>query len=116
MNNNNNNNNNILGMDPELAKTAARKMDSIKNALKERVEKSDKMLRERVNAAFYGNQSEAMEGFIQKVHAALSDLYKYLDSESTDSSFAIVYHKVIQSYIQSDENVRQSFANTQIEE
>ena len=55
-----------------------------------------------------------MQGFIDRINAALEKLYTYLDGN--ESNFALTFEKTIQSYETSDENVSQTYANSQIEQ
>ena len=70
-------------------------------------------LRDKVNSAFAGSQTASMQGFIDRINAALEKLYQYLDGN--ESNFAQKFEEVIKSYQTSDENVSQSYQNSSVE-
>ena len=54
-----------------------------------------------------------MQNFVERLNAALQNLYKYLDG--AESNFASKFNEVITSYEVSDTNVSQSYNNTTFE-
>lgn len=106
-------NGNFMGMDPELAKIAMGKIKSKKAELDTESKNSSAILREKTSLAFAGEQVNAMQGFIDRINAALEKLYTVLDG--SESNFAQKFEEVIQSYVTSDENVSQSYTNSQVE-
>ncbi len=105
---------NMLGMDPEKAKTAMNKVKGMKSALQAESTKATTVLNEKVNAAFAGTQTSSMQGFISRINASLEKLYSYLDGN--DSNFAKTFGEAITSYVTSDQNVSNSYANTDTEQ
>ena len=79
-------NENFMGMDPELAKVAMNKIKSKKNELDTESRNATSALRDKVNSAFAGSQTASMQGFIDRINAALERLYTYLDGN--ESNFA----------------------------
>lgn len=106
-------NGNFMGMDPELAKVAMNKIKAKKQELDNESRSASSSLRDKVNNAFAGTQTAAMQGFISKINTALEKLYTYLDGN--ESNFAQRFEETIQSYVTSDENVSQSYNNSQVE-
>lgn len=106
-------NGNFMGMDPELAKVAMNKIKAKKQELDQESKGSSSSLRDKVNNAFAGSQTASMQGFIDRINAALEKLYSYLDGN--ESNFAQKFEEVIQSYITSDENVSQSYNSANVE-
>ena len=106
--------NNMYGMDPVLARQAMDKIKSMKSELDTESRNTTSVLREKVSNAFAGTQTGSMQGFIDRINAALEKLYTYLDGN--ESNFALTFEKTIQSYETSDENVSQTYANSQIEQ
>ena len=101
------------GMDPELAKQAMEKIKTKKAELDRESKSSSSSLRDKVNSTFAGTQTGSMQGFIDRINAALEKLYTYLDGN--ESNFAQKFNEVIQSYVESDENVSQSYNNSNVE-
>ena len=64
-------------------------------------------INEKITGAFAGAQTEAMQGFVERLNNALQNLYKYLDG--ADSNFASKFNDVITSYEVSDTNVSESY-------
>lgn len=106
-------NENFMGMDPELAKVAMEAIRTKKAELDKESKNASSALSEKVTAAFAGSQTGSMQGFIERINAALENLYSYLDGK--ESNFAQKFEEVIQSYVTSDENVNQSYQNTKVE-
>lgn len=106
-------NGNFMGMDPELAKVAMNKIKTKKSELDAESKNSSSALRDKVNNAFAGSQTASMQGFIDRINAALEKLYTYLDGN--ESNFAQKFEQIIQSYVTSDENVSQTYNNTNVE-
>lgn len=106
-------NGNFMGMDPELAKVAMNKIKTKKSELDAESKSSSSALRDKVNNAFAGSQTASMQGFIDRINAALEKLYTYLDGN--ESNFAQKFEQIIQSYVTSDENVSQTYNNTNVE-
>lgn len=106
-------NGNFMGMDPELAKVAMEKIRTKKSELDTESKAASSSLTEKVNSAFAGSQTASMQGFVERINAALENLYSYLDGK--ESNFAQKFEEVIQSYVKSDENVSQSYNNTEIQ-
>lgn len=106
-------NGNFLGMDPELAKQAMVKIQAKKVDLERESKNSSASLTDKVNNAFTGTQTSSMNDFIARINVALEKLYAYLDGN--ESNFAQKFNEVIQSYITSDENVSQSYSNSNVE-
>lgn len=100
-------NNTFKGMDPELAKQAMEKIVTKKGELDVESKSSSVSLKEKVHNAFAGTQTGAMDGYIERINAALENLYTYLDGN--ESNFAKTFNNVISSYEQSDENVTSSY-------
>ena len=107
-------NENFMGMDPELAKVTMNKIKSKKNELDTESRNATSALRDKVNSAFAGSQTASMQGFIDRINAALERLYTYLDGN--ESNFAQKFEEVIQSYVTSDENVSQTYTNSDVQE
>lgn len=106
-------NGNFMGMDPELAKVAMNKIKAKKADLDTESKGASSALRDKVNNAFAGSQTASMQGFIDRINAALEKLYTYLDGN--ESNFAQKFEETIQSYVTSDENVSQSYDNSTVE-
>lgn len=106
-------NGNFMGMDTELAKVAMDKIKSKKAELDTESKSSSASLSEKTSLAFAGEQVEAMQGFINRINAALEKVYAVLDGD--DSTFAKKFASVIDSYEQSDKNVQESFTKSQVE-
>lgn len=106
-------NGNFMGMDPELAKVAMNKIKAKKADLDTESKSASSSLRDKVNNAFAGSQTASMQGFIDRINAALEKLYTYLDGN--ESNFAQKFEETIQSYVTSDENVSQSYDNSTVE-
>ena len=104
---------NFLGMDPELAKVAMNKIKTKKSELDTESKNASSALRDKVNTAFAGEQTGSMQGYIDRINAALEKLYTFLDGN--ESNFAQKFEEVIQSYVTSDENVSQSYASSEVE-
>ena len=64
-------NENFMGMDPELAKVAMNKIKSKKNELDTESRNATSALRDKVNSAIAGSQTARMQGFIDRITAAL---------------------------------------------
>lgn len=107
-------NGNFMGMDPELAKTAMEKIRAKKSELDTESKNASSSLRDKVNNAFAGSQTSSMQSFIDRINAALENLYAYLDGK--ESNFAQKFEEVIQSYVTSDENVSQTYNSTDVEQ
>ena len=106
-------NGNMFGMDPDLARVAMEKIKTKKSELDAESKASTSSLREKVNSAFAGTQTGSMQGFIDRINAALEKLYTYLDG--AESNFATTFEKTIQSYVTSDENVSSTYQSSQVE-
>ena len=104
---------NFMGMDPELARSAMEKIRTKKADLDTESKAASSALRDKVNSAFAGSQTSSMQGFIDRINAALEKLYQYLDGN--ESNFAQKFEEVIKSYQTSDENVSQSYQNSSVE-
>ena len=104
----------MLGMDPELAKQAMEKIKNKKAELDTESRSATAALTEKVSLAFAGTQTSSMQGFIDRINAALEKLYSFLDGN--ESNFAQAFEKTIQSYITSDENVSQSYSGENVTE
>lgn len=104
---------NFMGMDPELARSAMEKIRTKKADLDTESKVASSALRDKVNSAFAGSQTASMQGFIDRINAALEKLYQYLDGN--ESNFAQKFEEVIKSYQTSDENVSQSYQNSSVE-
>ncbi len=106
-------NDNYKGMDPALAKGAMEKIVSKKSELDIESKNASSSLKDKVNNAFAGSQTSSMQSFIDRINAALENLYSYLDGK--DSNFAQLLEEAIQSYEVSDENVSQSYNSSSVE-
>lgn len=106
--------NNMYGMDPELARQAMDKIKAKKSELDTESKSATSSLNDKVSNAFAGSQTGSMQGFIERINAALEKLYTYLDGN--ESNFATTFEKTIQSYEQSDENVSQTYSSTNVEQ
>lgn len=106
-------NSNFKGMDPELAKKAMELIKDMKEDLDNEASKATSNINEKITGAFAGTQTEAMQGFVERLNVALQNLYKYLDGN--ESNFASKFNEVIASYETSDENVKKSYSNATFE-
>ena len=106
-------NGNFKGMDPDLARNAMALISDKKVELDSESAASSSAISERIAGAFAGAQTEAMQNFVERLNAALQNLYKYLDG--AESNFASKFNEVIKSYEDSDINVSQSYSNITFE-
>lgn len=101
------------GMDPDLAKVAMDLIVSKKAELDATSSSARDSIQSGINSAFSGEQVFSMQGFVERLNAALQNLYKYLDGES--SSFAQTFNEIIASYQESDANVASGYDSTNFE-
>ena len=92
-------NENFMGMDPELAKVAMNKIKSKKNELDTESRNATSALRDKVNSAFAGSQTASMQGFIDRINAALERLYTYLDGAFISVTILSSYSICANEYI-----------------
>lgn len=105
---NNANVNNFKGMNPDEARKAMEMIQSYKRDLDRETSQAGTSINERLTTAFAGQQVAAMQGFVDRLNAALQNLYKYLDG--ADSNFAAKFNEIISSYETSDANVSSTYS------
>lgn len=103
----------IEGMNVPNCQKAMEEIQAKKQLLSGQVSQKFEQINSDLTRIFGGSQVEAMKSYSNQIQAALDTLYSVLDGG--ESTFAQTLGAAAESYAQSNENVRASYAGANVD-